>query len=542
MPHGVDERWRLRIRDAAGNVRGAGMLVCTGQVLTCAHVVGDENSPTAPDTTVVVDFVSVPGTPSVRATVARDGWIPVNNDDGSGDIALLDLVGQVHGPAHARLRRLLGRGRSVHAFGFPAGAEQFGVNATAQLSGKGGPGGEWIQVDSPPDDRRVTNGFSGAAVVDEETQSVIGMVVMEYTRERPTVSWMIPVETICRHLGGLARCVDGPVAVDDTLVTVDRDSRPELGFARRIGRWFSGSAERPVRLVVTGEPGSSASSGLRSMVVLADRELRPTAIEPSADGTVPPVGSVDLALDASGKTVDALSRRITERLGSPAARRGSDAALVVDGVDDAADPQALLRELLHPLAEEGIRLLLGFRRESSPAWGLARSLWPGAEASDDDPEVVRHRLDALAERIAAVAGQEDELLRYREYVAARVADVPEVSARAVALRVRLSAARGDPGDTARLDDAEDAADRTLRRLERHRRVLDELRERRSELRRRLAAYQALAVDRGFAENVELDVHYRRADDALWQRPCDLDEVAGLVRDYRMTIRDLEERG
>lgn len=541
MPYGADERWRLRIRDAAGTVCGAGMLVCTGQVLTCAHVVRRDAGPLVPDTAVVVDFVSLPGTPSVSAVVARDGWIPVS-EDGSGDIALLDLVGQVRGAVHAPLRRLLGRGRSVHAFGFPIGAEQFGVNATARLSGRGGPGGEWIQLDSPPDDRRVTNGFSGAAVVDQQTHSVIGMVVTEYTRERPTVSWMIPVETISRHLGGLARCVAGPVAVDDTLVTVERGTRPEPGFARQVGRWFSAQAVRPVRLVVTGEPGSSTSSGLRSMVVLADRELRPTAVERSADATLPPVGSVDLAVDASGKTVDALSRRIAERLGPPEARRGLGAALVVDGVDDAVDPPALVRELLHPLAEEGIRLLLGFRWEGSRAWELARSLWPGADASDDHPQVVRHRLDGLAERIAAVAAEEDALLAYRKYVAARVAGVPEVPMRAVALRVRLSAARRGPSDTARLDDAEDAADRALRRLERHRRVLDELRERRSELRRRLAAYQAVAVDRGFAEDVDLDEHYRRADEALWRRPCDLDAVAGLVRDYRTAIRDLEERG
>jgi hypothetical protein len=517
------------------------MVVCTGQVLTCAHVICDDAGSAAPDSTVSVEFVSVRGTPGVPARVAANGWVPIR-DDGSGDIALLDLDGESRGVGPAPLRRgRLDRGLSVHTFGFPAGAEEYGINATAVLSGPGGP--EWIQLDSPQDDRRVTSGFSGAAVVDQEGHAVIGMVVTEYVRDRPTVSWMLPVERILSYLPDLRTCVAGDAAVDEGLITSDRGSRPGNDFVRQVGRWFFAREGRPVRLVVTGEPDSSASSGLRSMIVLADRELRPPTVGSSADGTVPPVGSIDLAVDASGKTVDALSARITDRFGpSTDAGRGLPAALVVDAVDDAADPQALLRELLKPLADDGMRLLLGFHRESSPAWELALSLWSGADKPDDHPDVVRQRLGELAARVDDITSRENELLQYRHYVAERVSGVPEVPRQAVALRFRLAALRLGGGDTAGLEDAEEAAVRAVQRLDRLRRRLDDQIDRRNELRRRLEAYHAMAVDLGLAENVDLDPYYRRAHDALRRRPSDLAVASRLVAEYREAIRSFEEGG
>lgn len=534
----TDEQWRVRIRDANGKVRGAGMLLCTGQVLTCTHVINNDTRSVATDATVFVDFVSVPGTPSVPARVVTDGWVPIYDDE-SGDIALLDLDEQPPRVRPAPLRRLVGWGRQVHAFGFPDGAERYGINAIPVLSGPGGPGGEWVQLDSPPDDRRVTSGFSGAGVVDDQTDAVIGMVVMEYVRERPTVAWMIPVETILRHLPGIVRCVAGPTAVDNELASGASGSRTDGDFARQVASWFSRRAGRPVRLVITGEPGSSGSLGLRSMIVLADRELRPPTADQSADGAVPPVGSVDLAVVASGKTVNALSARITERFGhSTGMWHEHPVTLVVEGVDDAVQPEALLRDLLKPLADAGVRLLLGFRRESSPAWRLARSLWPGRDKPDDDPDVLLHRLDELTSRIADIADREDAVLRRRYYVAARIADVPKMPERAITLRLRLSALRASGKDAlpGELDDAESAVDRAVWRLDEYRHHLDDLLRWRQELRGRLEAYHAMAVDHGLAENVHLDRRYRQAHDALWHGPSDLAVAARLVSDYQTAVR------
>jgi serine/threonine-protein kinase PknG len=531
--------WRVRIQ-VDGVVRGAGMLVGEKQVLTCAHVVGEASKSDAPDGMVVVEFVSVRGTPLVRAKVAEGGWIPVHNDE-SGDLALLDLLDpdEKSPREYAPMQRGDFRGRRVQAFGFPEGAEQIGVNADATVSDWAGPGGEWIQLNSQPDDTRVTNGFSGAAVVDEETGAVIGMVVMAYARDRPSVSWMTPVETILHYLRDLSDCVAGSPAVDGELAAVDNVSPAQGGVAQKWGGFFRRIGP-PVRLVVTGEPGSSVTAGLRSMIVLADRERRPRSSGPPGDRTVPPIGSVDLAVNASGKTVEELSARINDRFEpSTDSRRRLPATLVVDGVDDADDPEALLRKLLKPLADDGIRLLLGFRRESSQAWQLARSLWPGGDKPDDHPDVVRDRLDELGDRIAYLAKLEAELRRYRASVAEQIADVPDLKERAFALRAWLTALRGAPIDTAGLNEAEEAAARTGLRLEEFRRRLDAVVDRRDELLRLLAAYHKVAVNRGLAEDIHLDGYYRRAEDALWRAPCDLAVAARLVGDYREAIRAVD---
>src|SRR3954451_9206798 len=99
---GGPEPWRVRVCSLDGRVAGAGFLVCTGQVLTCAHVVsaaaGDPGRP------LRVDLVGgAPEVASRRATVAPRGWVPVA-DDNSGDLAVLDLDGPPP-PAAAPLHR-----------------------------------------------------------------------------------------------------------------------------------------------------------------------------------------------------------------------------------------------------------------------------------------------------------------------------------------------------------------------------------------------------------------------------------------------------
>ncbi|CRK56672.1 hypothetical protein [Alloactinosynnema sp. L-07] len=559
-PAPADERWRVRIRDAYGIVRGAGLVVCTRQVLTCAHVVGDRVE--IPDAKVVVEFVGMAGTPSVTARVAEGCWVPVH-EDGRGDVVLLDLDSGGPQVPGAPLRRLPSWGRRVRVFGFPDGAELPGVWAQPVMAGPGGPDGEWIQLDSPTDDTRVTRGFSGSAVTDHETGWVVGMVVSEYRTHPGNVSWMLPVETILRYQGGIVDCVAGSAAVDQELA-VGPESRIDVGLARGIASWFSRKGGPRVRLLRTGEPGSSASSGLRRMIMHADREMRPPTVDESIEGAVPPVGSVDLAVDATGKTVHALRERIVDRFGASADMwRGMSLTLVVAGVDDSAAPELLLRDLLKPLADSGVRLLLEFRRDSSPAWALARGLWPHQDMPDDHPDVLRRRLDDLAALIAEVSDREEPLLRRRDDVAARIVGVPDLRGRAVVLRLRLSALRRSAQDThvatesgrdaepqdkrivdlapldarvaAELDDLEASADRAARRLVRFEGRLTAMLERRRELRARLDAYHAMAADLGLAETVALDLPYRRANDALWRGPCDLAAAARLVGEYQAAV-------
>ncbi len=462
--------------------------------------------------------------------VAPGGWVPVH-EDMTGDIAVLDLDSSPPPDAGAApLRRLVGWGRSVHAFGFPDGAQEYGVNAVPVLSGPGGPGGEWIQLDSPSDDRRITGGFSGAAVVDQETGAVIGMVVMEYVREQPAVSWMIPVETIVRHLRHLpaiVACVAGGAAVDEELTANAAEDTAAVS-SQEFGLWFR-RAGRPVRLVVTGDVSSRRSSGLRRMILLADRELRPE-VGAGAGEDLPPVGGVDLAVEATGKTVAALRDRIRNRFAPGDARRGQPVTIVVDGVDDAIAPEDLLRDVLKPLADNGARLLLGFRRTSSPAWELARSLWPGQDKPDDHPDVLDTRVTELAERITELAEREARLVDYRAHVATRVAGAAEVPRRA--LRLAGNLAGRDPGTVTRTELAVERASRRLTALERE---LDALLERRRELRARLWSYHGLATDRGLAEDRGVADAHERAHDELHRHPVDLTLAAELVDAYRAAI-------
>jgi secreted trypsin-like serine protease len=85
------DRWRVRIRGAANNVLGGGILLGAKHVLTCAHILGTE--PAAPDISVEIDFVDLGNVPSARARVAVGGWAPPNDEDGR-DIALRHEVRQ----------------------------------------------------------------------------------------------------------------------------------------------------------------------------------------------------------------------------------------------------------------------------------------------------------------------------------------------------------------------------------------------------------------------------------------------------------------
>jgi hypothetical protein len=552
------EPWSVRIRAVDGTVLGAGFVVGPGQVLTCARVVAaaaeraasaDSGSP------VLVEFAGLPGTPSGSASVADRDRLRSGGDEGC-DLALLEVASDAGAGRTAPLRRVaVSGGRRVRAWGFPKGAEESGAWTGATV-GAGRESGARVELAADPAGPALSGGFSGAAVVDDATGGVLGMVVGDVTGADTGAWWMAPVETILRHLprrDGVA----GAPAVDASLADGDLDPGAGVDAARRLVGWLAGPGRRRVRLVVTGDNGSEVSAALRRVVVLADRELRPPAQDPAIagapEGTVPPVGAVDLALDVSHRTVDEVSRRIADRLGLPlddpqdAVGPVLDAApemtLVIAGVDAAAWPAVLIDELLAPLAERGVRLLLSFRRTSSPAWRLAQTLWPDHDRDDGDPAVVRRRLDELAARIAEIAAIEDTLLRRRSKVAMRIAAVPDFPARAMSLRLRLTALRKAATDEDRswllpqLDGCEAAAERAVARIGDFEATLESLLSRRAELRRRLEAHRTVAEARGRIDDAVLDRLYQQAHDTLWRAPCDLVFAADLVAHYGRAVAE-----
>ncbi|UVS78510.1 hypothetical protein Actkin_02243 [Actinokineospora sp. UTMC 2448] len=526
----------MRLSDDVGRVIGAGMMLDEWHLLTCAHVVeavgGRYGKP-------VVDFVGIPQARSGVASVVEDGWVPVTEDE-RGDIALLRLESPERRVCGAPLRRMLLRDdQLVRAYGFPEGAEA-GMWTLARLVGEGGPGAEWVQLHRTPDAEPIEGGYSGTAVLDEATGYVVGMVVGRYTGDGGRVGWMIPVETMEGHLSLLKPWIQGSPGVDDSFADARTDV-VDVPFARAVADWLTRSGAGAVWEVVTGEPESAAAGALRLMVLMADRE-RSTRLPrmPDGVGDLPRIGSVDLAVDASGKTAEEVRLRIDERLGlTDGAAWGR--TVVVDGIDDAAEPERLVREVLDPLADRagelGIRLMLVFRRRSPrQGSGVRASPESGVPAGGGGVE----RLEVLERAVAELAAIEEHQLA----LAPRFDGVAVLPGRARRLRglVRQLDAALTAGDTAwaerHIGECERAVSSAVEEGRRLRARLDDLLDRRAVLRARLDIYAEMASARGLVENSVLIRLYARAWDQLYQGPCELGAAWAAVDAYVDAVRGL----
>jgi Trypsin-like peptidase domain len=556
--------WRVRLRAGAGGpVLGAGMLIGTEQVLTCAHVVegyaadGPSGRPG-----LVADLVGWDGR-QVPARVLPGYWVPPTAD-GSGDVALLELAAP-HPPEYgARLWRWpTNRGRPVWTGGFPDDYED-GLWIRATLAGPCGPNGEWIQLDPDATGTIVERGFSGAAVEDEGY--VIGMVVARRTRGLP-LSYMIPVQSILRHLRVLAAYTAGPPAVDSSVhgepdsKRLPDDAAATVEFAEQVAAWLSDQRTPAVWWVVAGARDSPRSAVIRRAVALTDREWwhRDAAAGGSPASTVPPVGSIDLAIDVTGLGVADVARQIVRRLRPADALQVSPydwlrheappVSTVVDGLDAAAAPEALVRQVLAALVGRGGRAMLVLRREPEPALRAALD-----ELAALPAPAVTDRLDRLAGQVDALAAAEQavELLyarlrpRFPEAVE-RLA--PDVLGGAVASRVALTALRsaaaaGDPDLPAEVAAAEGALARRRQRVaDLHAALarLDGQHERIRALRRRLDADSARAAaygepDERVPAERELVAAFQDAYDAVWCAPFDVPAATELIRRYEAAVR------
>jgi hypothetical protein len=135
-------------------------------------------------------------------------------------------------------------------------------------------------------------------------------------------------------------------------------------------------------LVLTGPAGAGKSAVIGRLVILSDPGFRAEAkaagaLRDTPEETIPPEGVVDSAVHAKGRTEAEFARSAAEELGlelstgGPFDRRGfveavgalsSRLTLVVDALDEAADPYGI-GALLRDVAEEaGARVLVGCRR------------------------------------------------------------------------------------------------------------------------------------------------------------------------------------
>ncbi len=244
---GSDEApWQVRVWNEAGRVSGAGVLISTRHVLTCAHVVdrqaAESGRAAPPRATVQVDFPGKPGRGRLDARVLAGGWFPVG-EHGEGDVAVLELARDVAGIPPARLSAPSSYfDRQVLVLGYPDDPP-YGVWAEARLRGRNGP--RWVQLDAlAVTGQRIERGFSGAGVVDSGSGDVVGIVVTELTNPVAKVAWMLPTETIAAlwmPLGDRVEHADGTVSIGELALAAVAACSPwpgghEIHAVTRAGR------------------------------------------------------------------------------------------------------------------------------------------------------------------------------------------------------------------------------------------------------------------------------------------------------------------
>lgn len=415
FPRLIGVPWQVRLfrgRSACG----AGLAVDPWHVVTCAHVAASAMEE-PPGGEVSLDLPAFPELGRLTARALPEFWAP-EQADGRGDVAVLRLDRRL--PDNLEFAPLRRAGavadREVTIFGFPRGLDD-GVWARARVIGVGGPGREWLQVD-PADmvSARIEPGFSGAGVVDSISGSVIGMVVA--VSNVSPAAWIQPVDVLLTYWPALVDRLPRRLGDDPDFAQHwdprARGAEPYLrtgwyftgrvAALREITEWLADPGSGPAGLVVTGDPGAGKSAVLARLVTLADptsrRTTPPHVLARSAAGTVPELGNIDAAVFLAGRSLEQVVRQVADTLGILAQRPGelvsalltrtAPTVLVFDGLDEAVQPDRLVRELLLPLLtsqpRSATRLLLGIRRE------LLSSLRTGVRILDlDSPSYVDPR-------------------------------------------------------------------------------------------------------------------------------------------------------
>jgi hypothetical protein len=177
-------------------VKGAGVYVGAGRVVTCAHVVQEAanrkgNDRPADGTTVLIDF------PFAENSMPRLAIVAAWDFEGKGsahDVAGLSLVdvapADVETAVLVDVREL--RGHGYHVLGFPE-KHPSGIETQGTLRGRNPLG--WVQA-SATGDFPIVPGFSGAPVWDESAGTFVGIMGAE--GEDGRVGFMIPTSIIAR--------------------------------------------------------------------------------------------------------------------------------------------------------------------------------------------------------------------------------------------------------------------------------------------------------------------------------------------------------
>ncbi|MFC0432257.1 trypsin-like peptidase domain-containing protein [Kutzneria buriramensis] len=199
----------LRISAASDSPVGLGFMVTDQLALTCAHVVAKamgikDGAPPPEGATVKVDLPLLGAGQGTTASIEQ--WVPAQAS-GNGDVAVLRLNSPLPGARPVRLVEA-GQvwGHPVRAYGVPVGRPG-GVWHSGVLRDR--QGNDWLQADLAGDGYRVSPGFSGGPVWDDELAGVVGMMAVAESGE-PPVSYLIPTSGLLAAWPGLRELVAPP--------------------------------------------------------------------------------------------------------------------------------------------------------------------------------------------------------------------------------------------------------------------------------------------------------------------------------------------
>ncbi|OKJ09305.1 S1 family peptidase [Kitasatospora sp. CB01950] len=565
---GREDPWLARIEDTQGRVHGAGTMLDGEYVLTCAHVVEEAiDAGRGADREVRVRIAGHPDD-AYPATVVESCWQPPLPDQ-RGDVAILALRSAVPGAPRARIRRTWQHDEIVRIFGFPAGTDN-GQLASAKIASYDFTG-ERIQLDAVLE-QRVDRGFSGAAAL-AASGEILGVIAVVRAPLAES-SWMIAVRTLYKYASAV---LDGHLAGRPSQVAPGDWPSPQvpevlndpvqLALTRHLVGWLASGGSGGV-CAIGGGGAVALTSRLVGLTVPGYRRAAPDeTVSGAPPGTVPQLGEVDAAVDATGRTTEQVAEQLAESLSlltdratddlfHQLAELGSPIVVVVNAVDLAADPGELYYRLLEPIAARassiGVRLLLAYhgdppryvRSAVAASLGGPAALAPPHGRHGGTTQVGR-RLDRLDRLVEEVETAEGDARVCRDHVAPRILGTPPpqvagAAALAVRLRVLRDTGSAAAGSTLRgwllreLDACEEAAARSLVRARRLHAECTALLARRNRARGRLEAYRSEAAARGLIEN--LGESYEAARRLLYSGGCDLPLAELRVEEYHRAVR------